>query len=173
MILMEHTMRVFFEKYALPKQPLPTLTDFLNPKTHFLEPSRIIHWTHLSTYFGIPHYLDPIFNTSPDQWHITLHCLPTFSSLCAFSSVTEKLGFRRAREIIHQEMARRIRCLAKWKRARGTREYLRLLKLGYEEMRIEAGKWVDREGEGVWVDCPGCRIRPGFVCDTMHNAMEE
>jgi len=41
---------------------------------------------------------------------------------------------------------------------------LKMLKMGYEEMRAEGGKWIGREEEGdVWASCPGCRVLPGFV----------
>ena len=73
--------------------------------------------------------------------------------------------------MVHQELARRIRLLhIRGKKGRGTKMYLKLLKMGYEEMRQEARKWDGKEGEGnLWEDCPGCRVRPAFVGDTMNE----
>jgi len=160
----DQIMRIFFDKNTSPERPLPQFTDFVNPETGLLDPARIVHWTQLSKFFGIPHNLDGIYHSPACQWHTTFHALPTFAGLVAFSRITEELGFKRARETIHQEMARRIRCLSRGGRARGKRVLLKMLKMGYEEMRAEGGKWIGREEEGdVWASCPGCRVLPGFV----------
>jgi hypothetical protein len=46
---------------------------------------------------------------------------------------------------------------------------LKLFKMGYAEMRREASKWAGKESEGglLWEDCPGCRVQPVFVGDTI------
>ena len=69
--------------------------------------------------------------------------------------------------MVHQELARRIKSF-KVKKGRGTKALLKLLKMGYQEMREEARKWTGKEleGEELWEDCPGCRVLPAFVGDT-------
>ena len=54
----------FFERYALPKQRLPTFADFTDPSTKILNAKRISWWKQLADYLHIPHYLDKILNTT-------------------------------------------------------------------------------------------------------------
>ena len=70
--------------------------------------------------------------------------------------------------MVHQELARRIKQF-KAKKGRGIKVFLRLLKMGYIELRQEGMKLVGKEPEGsrLWEDCPGCRVQPAFLGDTI------
>lgn len=65
--------------------------------------------------------------------------------------------------MVHQELARRIRVLVAKRGSKGLKGYLKLLKMGYQEMREEAMKFEGKETEAIWQDCPGCRVRPAFL----------
>ena len=161
----------FFERYALPKQPLPTFADFIDPSTKILNAKRISWWKLLADYLHIPHYLDKILNTSPGNWHIVYHSLPTFTSIRDFSIVIESLGLKRAREAIHQELARRIALVRGKGRIKETVQF-DLLKMGYEELRELSTQFehLEREyTEKIMGSCIMCCVQPAFLGDTMRS----
>ena len=161
----------FFERYALPKQSLPNFADFTDPSTKILNPKRISWWKLLADYLHIPHYLDKILNTSPGNWHIVCHSLPTFSSIREFSIVIELLGLKRAREIIHQELARRIALVRGKGRIKETVQF-ELLKMGYDELRELSRRFerLEREYfEKIVENCVMCCVQPAFPGDTMRS----
>lgn len=161
----------FFERYALPKQPLPTFADFTDHSTKILNAKRILWWKLLADYLHIPHYLDKILNTSPGNWHIVYHSLPTFSSIRDFSIVIESLGLKRARETIHQELARRIALVRGKGRIKETMQF-ELLKMGYEELRELSTQFehLEREYiEKIMGSCVMCCVQPAFLGDTMRS----
>jgi len=156
----------FLEHYALPNHVLPTFALFTDPVAHTLEARRISWWILLTDHFGVPHNLDKVFNTSPGNWHSAYHSLPTFASLRDISSLTEDLGFKRAREMVHQEIARRI-AFIKGKGDRKAQTLFRLLSKGYDELRELSKEYDHREGERfdgqtAMESCVMCRVRPAF-----------
>jgi hypothetical protein len=171
----EHTLHPllseFFERYALPKQPLPTFADFIDPLTKILDSKRISWWKTLADYLHIPHYLDKILNTDPGNWHIVYHSLPSFSAIREFSEVIESLGLKRAREMIHQELARRIALIKGKGKIRVTTQF-QLVKMGYDELREMSKKYDHLAGDKVTVEkamesCVMCCVRPAFTGDMM------
>ena len=154
----------FVEYYALPNHSLPTFAVFTDPLTDILEPRRMCWWKVLADYFRVPHNFDNVFNTTPGNWHAAYHALPTFEGLRELSEFVENMGFKRAREMIHQEMARRIAYI-KGKGDRKSQTLFRLLRKGYEELR-ELSKEYDRlpegrfDGQAMIESCDMCRVRP-------------
>jgi len=156
----------FFEHYALPNHALPTFALFTDPVTNVLEARRISWWKILADHFRVPHNLDKVFNTSPGNWHAAYHSLPTFAALRGLSEVTENLEFKRAREMVHQEIARRIGFI-KGKGDRKAQTLFRLLSKGYEELRELSKEYDQRseerfDGQTAMESCIMCRIRPAF-----------
>lgn len=156
----------FLEHYALPNHAFPTFALFTDPVTHTLEARRISWWKLFADHFGVPHNLDKVFNTSPGNWHSAYHSLPTFASLREVSMVTEDLGFKRAREMVHQEIARRI-AFIKGKGDRKAQTLFRLLSKGYDELRELSKEYDHREeerfdGQTAMESCAMCRVRPAF-----------
>jgi hypothetical protein len=68
---------------------------------------------------------------------------------------------RRAGEIIHQELARRVtKAKGLFKGSRKVKEKLRLIKMKHENLRLLSRKFDGKDG-GVG-ECDMCCIRPGF-----------
>jgi hypothetical protein len=156
----------FFERYALPRQSLATFAVFTDATTGVLEAKRISWWKTLADHFSIPHYLDRIYNMTPGDWHVVMHSLPTFSAIREFAEVTEALGFRRAREMIHQQLARDV-AFIKGNKKINAKTHFRLLKMGYEELR-ELSKQHDQvaedifPGQGSMEWCAMCDLYPAM-----------
>lgn len=157
----------FFERFALPNQHFPTFSEFTNPTSRFLEGRRILWWKTLADHLYMPHYLDRVFFTGPENWHIVYHALPTFAAMREFSEATESLGFRRAKERIHQELARRIAWVKGHSKIRPKTRFA-LLKKGYAELRdlSKAYDRVEKDGVAGIPDCVMCNIQPPLMGST-------
>jgi hypothetical protein len=156
----------FLEHYSLPNQAIHRFNIFTDPIANILEPRRISWWKLLADHFRIPHNLDKVFNTTPGNWHFAYHNLPTFEGLRELSELAENLGFKRGREMVHQEIARRI-AFIKGKGDRKAQTLFRLLKKGYEELREMSKEYDHRceerfDGQTAMDSCIMCRVRPVY-----------
>jgi hypothetical protein len=156
----------FLEQYSLPKQAITRFDIFTDPVANILEPRRISWWKLLADHFRIPHNLDKVFNTTHRNWHFAYHSLPTFAGLRELSELAENWGFKRGREMVHQEIARRI-AFIKGKGDRKAQTQFRLLKKGYEELREMSREYDHRseerfDGQTAMENCIMCRVQPAF-----------
>ena len=157
---------VFLERYALPHQPIPSFAEFIHPVTKLLQVRWISWWKTLAEYFCVPNFLSKVYNCGPGEWHMVFHGLPTFFSMREFSEVAESLGFKRARETIHQELARRV-AFVKGNKKIKVETYYELLKLGYSEMREVSKRYdsIDKyeaNVRSIMENCAMCCVTPGF-----------
>ena len=148
-------MNEFFDKYALRGQSLPTLSTFVNPQTRLVEPERLLWWKTLADFWHLPDLMGNIFHVQAGTWHEIFHALPTIASLSELSEVIELLGLKRAQEVVHLELARRVTTMKE--RGHGRfKVHFQLLQMGYEELRKVAREFGDRIVES----CSMCCIQP-------------
>ena len=164
-----HFLADFFERYGHMQRVYPTVADFVNPVTRVLETKRIFWQKKLAEYFCLPDYLNFVFEMIPKHWHVLFHTTPTFSEFRVLSEIIESLGIKRAREKIHQELARRIafvRGFGKFK----PHVYFQYLKMGYEELRAASEKYDHVVGdmfseERVVDSCSMCFGKPELASE--------
>jgi hypothetical protein len=166
----EKTLKSFIpeilEKYSLPNQEWPTFSFFSSPLTKLPEPRRISWWKTLSDHFHLPHHLEEMFNPTPNDWHTIFHSLDSMALMRDFSETTELLGVKRARELVHQELARRIAFIKGHGKIRPATHF-RLIRMDYAELRRISTFYDDLEKEDLSgqarIDCCSmCGLYPAL-----------
>jgi hypothetical protein len=158
----------FCERSALPGAKAKSFADFTDPSSGVLDPRRLDWWITLAKYFSIPDRLDAVFDAQPGEWHKVLHDLHTFALLRNVSEITDTLGVKRARERLHQELARRVASV-QTSMLGGSRAktQFRLMKMGYAELRELSEGLDDVLGQDVGETCPVCVVHPRFKGDPL------
>jgi hypothetical protein len=144
-----------------------SFSDFTDPFSGRVDPRRLSWWLTLSEYFNIPHRLDVIFNAQPGEWHNIFHDLHSFALMREFLEVIDKVGVKRTRERVHQELARRIAFL-RTGRLDGTcaKMQFRLMRMGYVELREMSREFDGVLGENGRETCPMCVVQRPFKGDS-------